>query len=52
MQIIDGDLRDFEGEISSLNLHKRKAILRTKMFGGKDVYIHVGLEIIRQQSTG
>jgi transcriptional antiterminator NusG len=46
VQIIDGDLKDFEGEIIHLNLHKRKAILRTKMFGGKDVYIHVGLEII------
>jgi transcriptional antiterminator NusG len=48
VQIIDGDLKDFEGEIASLNLHKRKAILRTKMFGGKDVYIHVGLEILSQ----
>lgn len=46
VQIIDGDLKDYEGEIASLNLHKRKAVLRTKMFGGKDVYIHVGLEII------
>lgn len=41
-----GDLKNFEGEIVSYNLRKRKAIIKTKMFGGRDVEIHVGIEIV------
>ncbi len=47
VQIVEGDLKDFEGEIVDFNLRKRKAIIRTQMFGGRDVEIHVGLEIVR-----
>jgi len=50
VKIIDGDLKNFTGEIIEYNLRKRKAIIRTRMFGGTDVDIHVGIEIIEKQN--
>ncbi len=47
VRILEGDLKNFEGELIGYNLRKRKAIIRTQMFGGRDVYIHVGIEIIK-----
>lgn len=46
VRILEGDLKDFAGEIVGLDLRKRKAIIRTEMFGNCSVDVHVGIEII------
>lgn len=51
VRILEGDLKNFEGELIGFNLRKRKAIIRTQMFGGRDVDIHVGIEIIKNMTS-
>ena len=46
VRITSGDLKDFEGYILYLDIHKRKAVIRTEMFGGNSVDVHVGIEIV------
>ena len=46
VRITSGDLKDFEGYILYLDIHKRKAVIRTEMFGGSSVDVHVGIEIV------
>lgn len=43
VDVLSGDLKDFEEEIVGFNFHKRKAMIQTQMFGGK--VIHVGIEL-------
>ena len=45
--IVSGDLKDFAGEIVGFDLHKRKAMVRSALFGGS--IIHVGIEILRKE---
>ncbi len=42
--VISGDLMDFQGEVVGYDLHKRKAMIQTGMFGG--TVIHVGIELL------
>ena len=46
---IDGDLAEFSGEIKGFDLHRRKAIIHTGLFGGCDM--HVGIELIKRHET-
>ncbi len=43
VNVLSGDLKDFEEEIVGFNFHKRKAMVQTQMFGGR--IIHVGIEL-------
>ncbi len=46
VRIVSGDLLDFEGEIVGWDLHHRKAILRSALFGGAE--IHAAVELLRK----
>jgi len=45
VQIVSGDLKMFEGDIVGYDFHRRKARIRTPVFGGKEIL--VGIELIR-----
>ncbi len=44
VNILSGDLLDFQGEVVGYDFHKRKAMVQTGMFGG--TVIHVGIELL------
>lgn len=47
IRILEGDLKNFEGEIVKINLHKRIAIVRVP-FMGSSVDVHLGIEIVER----
>ncbi len=46
VNVISGDLVDFQGEIVGYDMRKRKAMIQTQMFGG--TIIHVGIELLEK----
>lgn len=44
VRILSGDLKGFEGDIVYYDIHHRKAMVKTSLFGG--TVIHVGVELI------
>ena len=49
IRIIDGPLRDMVGEIVGFDVHKRKAMIRTELFGGS--VLHVGIDLLKAFSV-
>lgn len=45
VQIIDGPLKDYTGNIVKLNLHKREAVIRVK-FMERDLELKMGIEMV------
>ncbi len=45
VKILEGNLKDYEGEIVKVNLHKRIAVVRTT-FMGSTTDVHMGIEIL------
>ncbi|MCI6677330.1 MAG: antiterminator LoaP [Clostridiales bacterium] len=48
VKILEGNLKDYEGEIVKVNLHKRIAVVRTT-FMGSTTDVHMGIEILQKQ---
>ena len=48
VNILEGNLKDYEGEIIKVNLHKRIAVVRTT-FMGSTTDVHMGIEILRKE---
>ena len=46
VRVVSGDLAGFEGSIVGFDLHRRKAMVKTTLFGG--TVIHVGIELLDQ----
>lgn len=46
VNVVAGDLKDFEGEIIGYDFRKRKAMIQTGLFGG--TVIHVGIELLER----
>lgn len=47
IRIIDGPLRDMVGEIVGFDVHKRKAMIKTELFGGS--ILHVGIDLLKDK---
>lgn len=47
LRVISGPLKDFEGQILKMNLHKRIAIVEMEFMGNK-TSIHLGIEIVNK----
>ena len=48
VRILEGNLKDYEGEIIKVNLHKRIAVVRTT-FMGSTTDVHMGIEILEKE---
>ena len=48
VRILEGNLKDYEGEIIKVNLHKRIAVVRTT-FMGSTTDVHMGIEILQKE---
>ena len=47
VRIISGPLKNLEGKIQKINLHKRIAIVETEFMGNKSL-LHLGIEIVNE----
>lgn len=50
VRVLDGDLKNFEGEIVRINLHRRTAVVRIP-FMGKTADIYLGIELVQRVNT-
>ena len=48
IRIIDGPLKNLEGQIKKVNLHKRIAAVEAEFMGSKSL-IHLGIEIVDER---
>lgn len=48
LRIISGPLKNMEGQIQKINLHKRIAVVETEFMGNK-ILLHLGIEIVDEE---
>lgn len=51
IRIVSGPLKNLEGQIRKINLHKRIAVVEAEFMGNKS-QIHLGIEIIEGNENG
>ena len=47
VRILSGPLKNLEGKIQKINLHKRIAIVETEFMGNRSL-LHLGIEIVNE----
>lgn len=51
IRVVEGPLKDFEGNVVKVNLHKREVAVQVR-FMGREMELYMGVEMVREEPNG